>query len=350
MKPVRAIAVVTKSLMRDHTANAGEKLLGNAGSIKQRPDGRVYISGQMQRHALFSAIERCNDMDDGRADTYVSNGDGVTNQLTTDLRADLGGFLHPAAGSYSGRRTSPISATPAVALQPSNRYRDLLIRLKQSPGGEEGDQKQAVATTEVSQEDEMVASFFLDLTTAGVSRRYFYGGEKKQLHLRTEVAKHVSNDERNRRARLFLESTSQIVDYANQARRATTGEPQQVVIILDTRLSRKVARFFDMSEIERTNLFAELADRDADCFMGDDTGQIPDAKPVFQAYKQALTKLRERGIVDPTSNQQNRNGREAVPFAQFHGMQESPSGDGTAGRGAEIIANEESPSDDGTPS
>src|ERR1051326_4634331 len=100
--------------MNDHIANGGEKILGNASSNKRRPEGRVYISGQKQRHALFSALDRLNRDDDARivggAETYVSNGDGVTTIVETDLRADLGGFLDTNKGSYSGRRTAPLTA------------------------------------------------------------------------------------------------------------------------------------------------------------------------------------------------------------------------------------------------
>lgn len=68
--------------------------MGNASSIKRRPDGRVYISGQMQRHVLFSAIDRLNNADDAKGDTFVSNGDGITYEVDRDLRADMGGFMH----------------------------------------------------------------------------------------------------------------------------------------------------------------------------------------------------------------------------------------------------------------
>jgi CRISPR-associated protein Cst2 len=121
---IKGILVTLLAPMSDHIANGGEKVLGNASSIKRRPDGRVYISGQMQRHALFSAIERLNLSDGDRADTYVSNGDGVTTVVERDLRADLGGFLQTQKETYSGRRTAPLSATPAVALEPSETGRD----------------------------------------------------------------------------------------------------------------------------------------------------------------------------------------------------------------------------------
>src|SRR5438445_12783666 len=108
---IKGILVTIIAPMTDHIANGGEKILGNASSIKQRPDGRVYISGQKQRHALFSALDRLNletrPLEGKYSDTYVSNGDGVTTVVERDLRADLGGFLDTNKGNYSGRRTAP---------------------------------------------------------------------------------------------------------------------------------------------------------------------------------------------------------------------------------------------------
>ena len=119
MENIKGILVSIVAPMDNHIANGGEKLLGNAGSIKKRNDGRVYVSGQMQRHVLFSAIERINLADENKGSTYVSNGDGISNAIEVDLRADLGGFMHPSAGSYSGRRTAPLTVTPAVATKAS---------------------------------------------------------------------------------------------------------------------------------------------------------------------------------------------------------------------------------------
>ena len=104
---IKSITVTLLAPMSDHAANRGEKLLGNASSIKRRPDGRVYISGQMQRHALFSAIDRLNADDPDRGQTHVANGDAPTTNVDTDLRSDLGGYLDPNKGDYSGRRDRP---------------------------------------------------------------------------------------------------------------------------------------------------------------------------------------------------------------------------------------------------
>src|SRR5689334_9182310 len=127
---IKGILVSLLSPFENHIANGGEKLLGNASSIKRRPDGKVYVSGQMQRHVLFSAIDRLNDTDADKAETFVSNGDGISNLIENDLRADMGGFMHPSKGDYSGRRTAPLSVTPAVAMKQSEVGRDLLVRLR----------------------------------------------------------------------------------------------------------------------------------------------------------------------------------------------------------------------------
>ena len=278
--------------MSDHIANGGEKVLGNASSIKRRPDGRVYISGQMQRQALFSAIERLNVSDENKGDTYVSNGDGITTVIERDLRADLGGFLQTKKESYSGRRTAPLSATPAVAMNESEVGRDLLIRIKMV---NETNREQALATREFSQEDLMNMSFFIDVGAVGVRKRFRYVDE---LHLSTEYVKHIPTDERKRRIALALEATGSITDYANQARNAISAEPQQVLIVLDTRLSRKAARYFKAGETERKNILKELDARGAQYFFGDDKSE--DGNSVFDAYKKALDFLEANELFDPT--------------------------------------------------
>lgn len=300
---IKGILVTMLAPMSDHIANGGEKILGNASSIKQRPDGRVYISGQKQRHALFSAIERLNFSDDNRSDTYVTNGDGVTTVVEKDLRADLGGYLQTKKESYSGRRTAPLSATPAVAFAPSEVGRDLLIRLKVNGGG---DRDQALATREYSQEDLMLMSFFIDVGAVSIRKRFLY---KEEMHLETEYKKHVSEDERKRRIRLALEATASLTDYANQARNAVSGEPQQVLIVFDTKLSRKASRYFRANEAERSNIVKELEKRGATYFFGDDTKAEGDS--VADAYEKALEFLSSNALFDPT------DGAEPITTEQF---------------------------------
>lgn len=296
---IKGILVSLIAPMSDHIANAGEKILGNASSIKQRPDGRVYISGQKQRHALFAALDRLNeenkfDMKGMELETYVSNGDGVTTVVEKDLRADLGGFLDTNKGSYSGRRTAPLTATPAVAMRPSDVGRDLLIRLKVNTD-KDSERSQALATREYSQHDDMLMNFFVDTGAVSIRRRCFY---EKEMHLRTEFVKHVPEVERKRRIKLVLESTGALTDYANNARNATSGEPQRVLIVFDTRLSRKSSRYFSANDIERKNLLKELEGRGAIWFLGDDTDEEGDSVAV--AYQKALKFLNDNDLYDPT--------------------------------------------------
>lgn len=295
---IKSIAVTLTAPMSDHAANRGEKLLGNASSIKRRPDGRVYVSGQMQRHALFSAIDRLNEGDPGKGKTFVANGDGPSANIALDLRSDLGGYMIPDKGDYSGRRTAPLTATPAVALAESNIGRDLLIRLKMNES-EEAKQKQALATNEFSQSDLMHMSFHLDVGMVGMKKMHSYDGER---HVASHYVDHIESDnERARRVRLFLEATRSMTDYANQARNATSGEPREVLIVLDGKMSRKAARYFapETTDTERKRLLEELEERGALCFLGSDLDERMDS--VSAAYRKAFEALEANELYAPES-------------------------------------------------
>ena len=282
--------------MDNHIANGGENILGNASSIKMRPDGRVYISGQKQRHALFSAIDRLNRQSSEKNETYISNGDGVSSIIERDIRADLGGFLHTEKDSYSGRRTAPLTATPAVALNPSSIGRDLLIRLKLDI---KGDQDQALATKEYSQADMMHMNFFLDIGSVSIRRAYNY---ENGTHIKTEYKKFCDELERLRRVKLVLRATGELLDYANNARNAVSGEPQKVLIVFDTKLSRKASRYFVSDDVEKKRIIEELDLRKANYFIGDDTNS--DLCSVARAYKSAMEFLENpiNILFDPSNN------------------------------------------------
>lgn len=294
---IKGILVSLIAPMDNHIANGGEKLLGNASSIKRTPDGRVYISGQMQRHVLFSAINHLNDSDKDKGSTFVSNGDGVTNLIENDLRADMGGFMHPSKGDYSGRRTAPLSATVAVAINKSEIGRDLLVRLKQDPNTDSKDQ--ALATKEFSEHDLMNMNFHLDISSLSTSKVFKYDGG---YHLATNYIRHANNAERRRRTNLFLEATRSMSDYANQARNAVSGEPQKVLIVFDNKLSRKATRYFavETTDIEKSNILSELDDRKAVYFIGDDTAGL---KSVAAAYKEAFNFLKDATLYDPCDSE-----------------------------------------------
>lgn len=285
---IKGILVTMLAPFENHMANCGEKLLGNASSIKRRPDGRVYVSGQMQRHVLFSAIDRLNYSDSQRGNTFVSNGDGVTNMIESDLRADMGGFMHPSKGDYSGRRTAPLSVTPAIAMNESEVGRDLLMRLKVNTNSSDSND-QAIATREYSQSDMMHMSFFLDVTALSISKGYRY---ENSFCVEAVYHKHATEAERKRRVELYLKATRLMNDYANQARNAVCGEPQQVLIVFDNELGRKASRYFVAGEIERANILKELDVRGAKYFIGDDRTE----NSVLQAYTGALNFLEDNKL------------------------------------------------------
>lgn len=295
MTSIKSILITGVAPLENHAANRGEKLLGNASSVKRRPDGRVYISGQMQRHVLFSAIDRLNEADPNRGKTYVANGDGLSTNIALDIRSDLGGFLDTNKGDYSGRRTAPVSATPAVALHESSVGRDLLVRLKMNEDTD-SKKKQALATNEFSEKDEMVMNFHLDVGAVGVTKKYAYDNE---YHVGTTYTNYITNDEHKRRVKLFLEATQAMNDYANQARNAVSGEPSRVLIVLDQRQSRKAVRYFlaETTDTERANILQELSSREAQYFLGDDASS--DGDSVFQAYQKALAAIESATLYRP---------------------------------------------------
>ncbi len=295
---IKGILVTALAPFENHIANGGEKLLGNASSIKRRPDGRVYVSGQMQRHVLFSAIDRINKTDPDKGETFVSNGDGISNLIEKDLRADMGGFMHPSKGDYSGRRIAPLSVTPAVAVGVSEVGRDLLVRIRFDET--DNAKNQALATKEFSEYDLMHMNFFLDISALSISKAFEY---KNSFNLGTKYFKHADDPERKRRARLYLEATKSMNDYASQSRNAVSGEPQKVLIVFDTILSRKASRYFVAEEQEQQNILTELQARGAKYFIGDDKTK----ESVYAAYKAALDFLnnKENTLFDPSEKGSN---------------------------------------------
>ena len=293
---IKSVLVTAVAPMSDHAANRGEKILGNASSVKRRPDGKVYISGQMQRHVLFSAIERLNDNED----TYVANGDAPSTNIKKDLRSDLGGFLDTNKGDYSGRRIAPISATPAVAKNLSSVGNDLLIRLKmdKKKEGEEKSKgkKQAYTLNEFSADDEMIMNFHLDVGAVGVVKEFTYTDE---YHVDTNYKSEIDDAEHKRRVDLFLEATGSMTDFANQARNAVSGEPSKVLIILDPKISRKAVRYFkpETSDAARKNILKELDGRGALYFLGDDDSA--DGMSVYDAYEAAKTAMEDNALYRP---------------------------------------------------
>lgn len=303
---IKGILVSLVAPFENHIANGGEKLLGNASSIKRRPDGRVYVSGQMQRHVLFSTIDKLNEVDENKGETFVSNGDGISPFIEKDLRADMGGFMHPSKGDYSGRRTAPLSVTPAIAIDKSDVGRDLLVRIKIDQS--DNSREQALATKEFSEYDLMHMNFFLDVSALSISKAFKY---EKGFNIGTKYFKHADNNERKRRTKLYLEGTRYMNDYASQARNAVSGEPQKVLIVFDPSLGRKASRYFTAEEQEQKNILSELDAKGAKYFLGDDKTE----DSVQKAYDEALKHLESNDLYDPSQ------GGEIKTFAEALGRE-----------------------------
>lgn len=293
-KPIVGMLVSLIAPFENHIANGGEKLLGNASSIKRRPDGKVYVSGQMQRHVFFSALKRLNDLDPDKGETFVSNADGITNDIARDLRADLGGYMHTKTNENSERRTGALSVTVAVAKNESKVKNDLLNRVAIQPN-----LNPALATKEFSQHDDMIMNFYLDLNSLSITEEPDY--DEGGWNVRVGYNNHnVNDDERKRRARLFLQATALMNDYANQSRNAVCGEPEKVIIVFDTIASRKACRYLLASPQVQKNIMEELDGRGAKLFLGDDETE----DSVYKAYKEAISFLEGKNtlLYNPASD------------------------------------------------
>ena len=133
-------------------------------------------------------------------------------------------------------------------------------------------------------------NFFLDIARVGTSQLFEY---ENKFNVNTKFARHITDQEKQRRVKLFLEATQQMNDYANQARNAIIGTPQKVLIVFDDKLSRKASRYFVANPTEQKNIIEELEDRNSVYFLGDDTqGETS----VYKAYKSALA------FIDDTNN------------------------------------------------
>jgi CRISPR-associated protein Cst2 len=299
---IKNLLVTYETEMNMHRANSGRNRLGNASAIKQRPDGRVYISGQMQRHAFFESLRRQNDDEE----TYVSPGDGTTYHVEEDLRADLGGFFHPEIfAAQAKRRTAPLSATAAVAKEEGNTIQDLLLRLS----GESSEENN-IATMQTSQSDQMVGSFNLDLTAMAISKAYEYGAifddEDRGVRVGEREVPHRSEAERRRRANLFLQAIQHLGDYASQARNMVAGSPDKVLIVLDTHVNRKAAKYFKADSAEETTaeenaqqraIRSEIDSRGGATFLGSDLTE--EGLTVQQAFSAAKDALEQGGFYHP---------------------------------------------------
>jgi CRISPR-associated protein Cst2 len=181
-----------------------------------------------------------------------------------------------------------------VAADASDTIRDLLVQIKT-----DSDQ-QSLATVEISESDVMHAAWSLDCTSLSTTTRYTVAPIKEDdkdnsrgIRIGEETVAHALPEERQRRAELMLKATRFVNAHASQARNLSSQEPRKVLIVLDTVLSRKGARYFQMSPAEQEAFVDEATKRGAQVFFGDDSSETT----VEDAYSAALSTLQSDGIV-----------------------------------------------------
>lgn len=303
-KIIYGVNIGIVSDFENHMANCGESL-GNYKTIKKTTDGRAAISGDMIRHVVFDAIKSINTLDPNKKDTFVSNSDGVTNQIENDLRSDQGGYLHPSVGNMSGTRQSCISTSTSVALEKSRINTNLTTRLSDPSSG----LNPVMVTMEYSEKDSMPIAFYYDLRKEGVTEVFEYNDT---FNIGSTIIPHISADERLRRFLIFIQATSVLEDFANQARRAVVANPTKVIIVFDKTSHRKAANFFKYSEQKQKNILAELDDRGVVYFIGDDETE----NSVYMAYKKAIEYVMSENTIlyDPS------NGAKVQTFKEAFGV------------------------------
>lgn len=278
MKKIKNITIVQEFEMKNHAANSGINETGNSNSIKKLSDNRSYISSQMIKHAAFEKMSELNENDK----IYVSNSDGVTTNLTTDLRADFGGFLTFIGGEDSKdnkktvRRKAAIDCTFLIAVEESNLNKDFLVRLsnrlnssknKKKDSKEEGTD-QAIVETEFSEKDTMRMSTSLDLNILGIYKHYEYN-EKE--HVKTTEYSAYDVNEKINRCKLYINSFTNLTSLAKQARFATSSEPTKICIIFDTIYSRYACNYFELNEQEKIEFANFIRERGGEIFTAENS-------------------------------------------------------------------------------
>lgn len=292
---IKSITICSRSHFDNHRANGGDKRLGNESTVKKLNDGRCYISGQKVRFSMVSSMRDLNN----RSDYFFSNGDGISTSIENDIRADLFGFMNTQGqGTFSLKRVSPVSVTPAIAEKPSSTNRDLLIRIQNNKEAAEN-KRQALVHADFSESDDFVFNFHLEVGKVGTVEDYEY--DDNNQHLETSYDQVISDEEKRRRIQLFINSTRYLVNFASQSRNAVSAEPFEVFISFDTVNSRKAIHYFSnkfrdeqLSQF-RKNLVREIGNRGGKHFYGNDFEE----HSVGDAYEQALEFATEMKMYKP---------------------------------------------------
>lgn len=279
---IHSINISKEHKLENHNVNSNEE-----GQPKE-VNGKTAISGQKLRHSIFENIEVLNKQDSNKGNTYLSNADGVTCDISTDLRSDFGGYMDTSDMSFANKRKSPINVAYAVSKHKNNFFDDLFVRFSNSPTTTKHN-KQRINTKSYSAEDIITTNYSLDCLMLSTTKYFTYTDEK---HISSEYVKHVDEKERKRRAILFLKGSRNLSGMANQARNAISTRPKKVFISFDT--INTFEKYFDLNVDEQKSYLKELDRRNVKYIIGDDNSNYS----VDSAYAEAEQFLIENELVD----------------------------------------------------
>jgi CRISPR-associated protein Cst2 len=308
-KKIASIGIATKNKFDMHKVNADDT------TYQKSVNDVAAIAGQKVRFMLFKAMEHLNINPNGDysrdktidyKDTYVSNGDGISGNITLDLRSDFGGYMHTADKTRGVVRKSALDTVYATALNDIVRYSDTMLRLEHPDNSSE---KAKVKTDDddidrnnlqrfmiksgYSVSDIFSFGYILDMTRLSSTERCVYESGR---NLSKFYEKHVTEDERVRRTHLFIDSTSSLIGMANQSGNLVDNTPLEVFIVFNHDYNSKHINFFRMTETERSNYLDELRDKGVKYFYGNDNSSVS----VYKAYKAAHEYLETVKLLDLT--------------------------------------------------
>ena len=280
---IRAINVSTEYKFEAHNVNANED-----GQPKQTGDGRIYVSGQKVRYMLLETIR------DLYKNQTISTADGVLCDITKDLRSDLIGYMDTENSSYANKRTSVVLTSFALSKKQSNFFEDLFVRFKVNPNTTNQNQ-QRINNKTYSEQDIINFNYMLDCVNLSTTE-YFNFDEANKFVSRV-YTKHVSEEERKKRAEMFLRGTSYLLGLANQSRNAVQNTPERVFICFSDKM--KFVKFFELSEESQAKMLADLDSNNITYFLGGDGYEMS----VDSAYSAAVEYLSTNELVDLSNEQ-----------------------------------------------
>lgn len=287
-RKIQSIGVSNLYELRNSNINSDEQK-----NPKKAGDNTV-ISGQKVRYCVFQAIDRLNRLDKDRGKTYVSNGDGINKDITVDIRADLGGYLHtksqPGTPLFLGKRAGPLGVPMCAAINEQELAEDTFVRFE-SPWStaQKETNEQRINGIPFSVKDMMPISMQIDVPRVGCVETSTYKGG---LNLSVDYRRFNTIEETKRRLGLFVAATQFMTGFANRGRMDISNAPVATIVVFDPMFSSEFYRFHEFSPAERARLIADVRTRGGEVFTTEEGGTVSDV------YGKALAFLKTSDLVD----------------------------------------------------